>query len=72
MLMAQAAIAQSVAIAAMPTFSAQFALGKLDEMRTSLASSIRGRDPMVDGFGLIALASLTPMMFVMGYGMLVT
>jgi putative peptidoglycan lipid II flippase len=41
MLMAQAAIAQSVAIAAMPTFSAQFALGKLDEMRASLASSIR-------------------------------
>lgn len=42
MLMAQATIAQSVAIAAMPTFSAQFALGKLDEMRTSLSSSIRG------------------------------
>lgn len=42
MLMAQAAIAQSVAIAAMPTFSAQFALGKMDEMRASLASSIRG------------------------------
>lgn len=42
MLMAQAAIAQSVAIAAMPTFSAQFALGRLDEMRASLASSIRG------------------------------
>jgi len=42
MLMAQAAIAQSVAIAAMPTFSAQFALGKLDEMRASLSSSIRG------------------------------
>jgi putative peptidoglycan lipid II flippase len=42
MLMAQAAIAQSVAIAAMPTFSAQFALGKRDEMRASLASSIRG------------------------------
>jgi putative peptidoglycan lipid II flippase len=42
MLMAQAAIAQSVAIAAMPTFSAQFALGKLDDMRTSLAASLRG------------------------------
>jgi putative peptidoglycan lipid II flippase len=42
MLMAQAAIAQSVAIAAMPTFSAQYALGKLDEMRASLATSIRG------------------------------
>jgi len=42
MLMAQAAIAQSVAIAAMPTFSAQFALGKLDEMRASLSASLRG------------------------------
>jgi hypothetical protein len=34
-----------------------------------LASSIRGRNPMVDGFGLIAFASLTPMIFVMLYGM---
>ncbi len=42
MLMAQAAIAQSVAIAAMPTFSAQFALGKLEEMRISLSASLRG------------------------------
>jgi len=42
MLMAQAAIAQSVAIAAMPTFSAQFALGKLDEMRHALATALRG------------------------------
>lgn len=33
-----------------------------------LASSIEGRNPMVDGFGLIAFASLTPMIFVMGYG----
>jgi len=36
-----------------------------------LASSIRGRDPMLDGFGMIALAVLTPMIFVMAYGMLV-
>jgi hypothetical protein len=35
-----------------------------------LASSIKGRNPMTDGFGLIAFASLTPMIFVMGYGML--
>ncbi len=33
-----------------------------------LASSIKGRNPMIDGFGLIAFASLTPMMFVMLYG----
>ena len=35
-----------------------------------LASSIKGRNPMVDGFGLIAFASLTPMIFVMAYEML--
>ncbi len=36
-----------------------------------LASIIRGRNPMLDGFGLIAFASLMPMIFVMGYGLLV-
>lgn len=35
-----------------------------------LASSIKGRSPMLDGFGLIAFASLFPMIFVMAYGML--
>jgi hypothetical protein len=35
-----------------------------------LATSIKGRNPMIDGFGLIAFASLTPMIFVMLYGML--
>lgn len=35
-----------------------------------LASSIKGRNPMIDGFGLIAFASLTPMIFVMLYGIL--
>jgi hypothetical protein len=36
-----------------------------------LAESIKGRNPMTDGFGLIAFASLTPMIFVMGYGMVI-
>ncbi len=36
-----------------------------------LASSIKGRNPVIDGFGLIAFASLTPMIFVMGYGMVI-
>ncbi len=36
-----------------------------------LATSIKGRNPMIDGFGLIAFASLTPMIFVMAYGILV-
>lgn len=33
-----------------------------------LASSIKGRNPMTDGFGLIALASLMPIIFVLLYG----
>ena len=36
-----------------------------------LSSSIKGRNPLVDGFGLIAFASLLPIMFVMGFGMLI-
>jgi hypothetical protein len=35
-----------------------------------LASSIRGRSPLVDGFGLIAFASLSPMIFVLGWGLM--
>jgi hypothetical protein len=35
-----------------------------------LASSIKGRNPMVDGFGLVAFASVMPMIFVMAFGML--
>ncbi len=37
-----------------------------------LASAIKGRNPMIDGFGLIAFASLTPMIFVMIYGMVIS
>ncbi len=36
-----------------------------------LASAIKERNPMLDGFGLIAFASLSPIIFVMAYGMLV-
>ena len=36
-----------------------------------LASTIRGRNPLVDGFGLIAFASLMPMIFVLVFGMVV-
>ena len=36
-----------------------------------LASSIKGRNPVIDGFGLIAFASLTPMIFVQVYGIVV-
>lgn len=34
-----------------------------------LATVLRGRNPMIDGFGLIAFASLTPIIFVLLYGM---
>ncbi|MDF1878642.1 DUF1538 domain-containing protein [Sulfurimonas sp. SAG-AH-194-C20] len=36
-----------------------------------LASNIKGRNPVLDGFGLIAFASLTPMIFVQFYGIFV-
>lgn len=36
-----------------------------------LASSIRGRNPMVDGFGLIAFASLMPIIFVLIFGLVI-
>ena len=36
-----------------------------------LAESIKGRNSMIDGFGLIAFASLTPMIFVMAYGLVI-
>ncbi len=36
-----------------------------------LASIIKGRSPLLDGFGLIAFASLLPMIFVMGYGLII-
>jgi hypothetical protein len=36
-----------------------------------LASAIKGRNPMTDGFGLVVFASLTPMIFVMIYGAII-
>jgi len=33
-----------------------------------LASSLKGRNPMTDGFGLIAFAALSPILFVLLYG----
>ena len=34
-----------------------------------LSSTIKGRSPLLDGFGLIAFASLLPIIFVLGYGL---
>ncbi len=42
MTMPQVVIAQAIAIAALPTFSAQVARGELAEMRASLAATLRG------------------------------
>ena len=36
-----------------------------------LAGSLSGRNPMTDGFGLIAFASLTPILFVLTFGIIV-
>ena len=42
MMIAWAVIAQSIATAVMPTFSAQYAQGRTDEIRKTLASALRG------------------------------
>jgi putative peptidoglycan lipid II flippase len=42
MLFPQAIIAQSVATAALPTLAAQYSVGKVDDLRNTLASSVRG------------------------------
>ncbi len=42
MTMPQVVIAQAISIAALPTFAAQIARGKPDEMRASLAATLRG------------------------------
>ena len=36
-----------------------------------LSKTIRGRNPMIDGFGLIAFASLSPVIFVLLFGIIV-
>jgi putative peptidoglycan lipid II flippase len=42
MMMPQVVIAQAIAIAALPTFSEQFARGEMDQLRGTLANTIRG------------------------------
>lgn len=37
-----------------------------------LASAIKGRNPMIDGFGLIAFASLMPIIFVLCFGVVIS
>jgi hypothetical protein len=42
--------------------------GGVTALGVGLAGSLKGRNPMTDGFGLIAFASLTPILFVLLYG----
>ena len=43
----------------------------LTALGVGLASSIKGRNPMLDGFGLIAFACLAPIIFILIYGLVV-
>ena len=43
----------------------------LAALGVGLASSIRGRNPVIDGFGIIAFAALMPIIFVLAYGIFV-
>jgi hypothetical protein len=54
--------------AALSTFSVPL----LSAMGMGLASTIGGRNPMLDGFGIIGFAGMTPMIAIMAYGILVS
>ena len=41
----------------------------LTALGVGLATSIKGRNPMLDGFGLIAFACLAPIIFILAYNM---
>ena len=43
----------------------------LTALGVGLATSIKGRNPMLDGFGLIAFACLAPIIFILAYDMVV-
>lgn len=43
----------------------------LTALGVGLATSIKGRNPLLDGFGLIAFACLAPIIFILVYGMVV-
>ena len=47
-------------------------IGLAQAWAPKLAERTPGRDPMIDGFGLIAFASLLPMIIVMTYGIAAT
>ena len=80
-------IAGYVAVVSMTFFAPEFIIGiaydsggvttstitvpLVTALGVGLASSIKGRNPMIDGFGLIAFASLLPIIFVMMYGMVI-
>ena len=59
---------QKLLTIAIPTYN-RAAL--LDKQLAWLATAIKGRNPITDGFGLVVFASLTPIIFVMAYGMFV-
>jgi hypothetical protein len=40
-------------------------------MAVGIASTVEGRDPVVDGFGLIALIALAPILTIMGLGLII-
>ena len=42
----------------------------LTALGVGLATSIKGRNPMLDGFGLIAFACLSPIIFILAYNMI--
>ena len=47
-----------------------FTVPLVTALGVGLASAIKGRNPLLDGFGLVTFTSFTPIVFVLAYGML--
>lgn len=47
------------------------AVSMIMTMAVGMASGIEGGNPIIDGFGIIALIALTPILFVLGLGILI-
>jgi hypothetical protein len=81
-LLAGGVLGVAVVLAMMPTDFAAIALDSggvtlstisvplITALGVGLASSIRGRSPLPDGFGLVALTAMLPILFVVAYGAL--
>lgn len=61
----------AIAYDAGPVSNSVITVPLITALGVGLASSIQGRNPLVDGFGLVALSTVMPVIFMMAFGILI-